>query len=324
MNKIITYTVDREDEGLTLGQILKNRLGLTVREIRSVKFDPEGMLINGERYLEGRFITTNTIPPTGSEIRVCFRDEEPTVVPVEKKLDILYEDEDLVFIHKPSGMTAHPAGGHFTDTLANYLAAYLKSPARMIGRLDKETSGVIGAAKSSPALAKIETQRKTGDLRREYLAIVHGEICGEGVIGVPLRRMKSKERLGKNGKELSLMEACRIEDEGALPSGTQWQALRSFEKEYTDEKGGKMTEWFTLVRLHLLTGRTHQIRAHMSYIGHPLVGDGLYGPLTKIDEEAGRCFLHSECVKFIQPFTGERHEVKAPLPEDMRRFLPWS
>ena len=152
MDKILTYIAASSDEGQTLGSVLRSSLGLTARQIKQVKFLPDGLFINGERFRDGHLITTRTIVRENDHIRVKFQEKSETVVPFEGELAIVYEDEDIVFINKPAGLVAHPAHGHFFDTLANRLAARYEEPARLIGRLDKDTSGLIGAARNSSVM----------------------------------------------------------------------------------------------------------------------------------------------------------------------------
>ncbi len=326
MSKRIEYIAQAGDEGMSLGQVLQSRLGLTVRQIRKIKFDPEGLQLNGTREADGRYVTTRTVIHENDVITAFFQDEGPSVVPSEAaqtvggEIGILYEDEDLVFLNKPAGVVCHPANGHFTDTLVNYLAARYQEPVRLIGRLDKETSGVIAAAKNTVAATRLEAERKRGILCREYLALVHGKLEGSDLCAIPLKRVKSETLRGGHGNPLSLMAPADSEEEGALRALTEWKAIRH----YTI---GDDPEGITLVQLHLLTGRTHQIRAHMAAMGHPLLGDGLYGEEAKAEKnvygepgEAERTMLHSAKVSLVHPFTGRELVVSAPVPED---FTAW-
>ena len=321
MSKRIEYTARAEDEGMSLGKVLQDRLGLTVRQIRKIKFTPEGLKLNGAREAGGRLVTTRTVIHENDVITAFFQDEGPSVEMGE--IDgvsglvpkILYEDEDLVFLNKPSGLVCHPAHGHFTDTLVNFLAARYHEPARLIGRLDKETSGVIVAAKNTVAATRLEAERKRGILSRDYLALVHGKLEGSGLCDIPLKRVKSETLTGGHGKALSVMAPAASEDEeGALRALTEWKAVK-----YCEDRGsfGGATGGVTLVQLHLLTGRTHQIRAHMAAMGHPLLGDGLYG----VEDAAPRCMLHSVRVSLVHPFTGKELSIPAPLPEDFAAII---
>ena len=190
MDKTFFYTVGQGEDGLTLGQVLRSGLGLTARQIRQVKFLPDGLWINEQREQSGRLVTTRTQVKAGDAIKVCFRERMQNVEATPGELSVIYEDEDLIFVDKPAGMAVHPAHGHFTDTLANLLAARYHEPVRLIGRLDKDTSGLIGAARNSVAVTRMEAQRRTHRLTREYLALVEGRMEGEGRICHPLKEQR--------------------------------------------------------------------------------------------------------------------------------------
>lgn len=291
MDKILFYTVQEAESGLPLGQVLKSGLGLTARQIRQVKFLPDGLWINEKREQEGRLITTRTKVQTGDELKVCFREKPQSVLPQAGALTVVYEDEDLVFVDKPAGMAVHPAHGHFRDTLANRLAARYAEPVRLIGRLDKDTSSLIGAARNSVAVTRMEEQRKMHRLTREYLALVAGRMEGEGSICHPL-----KEERG------SLMKMCV--DPAGKPAHTDYRVWHSWKS-------------CSLVWLRLQTGRTHQIRVHMAQEGHPLLGDPLYG-IHDTEEACCRAMLHSWRIRAEQPFTQEPLELTSLPPDDFR------
>ncbi len=318
------YTATFEDEGRSLGEILRTRMQLTTRQIRSIKFSQTGLLVNQKKNWidEGgrvRYVTTGMPIKAGDSVTACFQDEGPVVEKTPGDVEILYEDADLMVINKPSGLVCHPANGHFTDTLINRLADRYEEPARLIGRLDKETSGAILSARNAIAANRLKEQRENRTLKREYLALVEGKLSGEGVCEFPLVRIKSTIKRGKNDQPLSLMIpvhmvdetiGIREETEEELSAFTMWKALKS---------GSFQSQEVTLVHLQLKTGRTHQIRTHMAALGHPLLGDDLYGsgPKTKIP----RTMLHSACLSFIHPFTQEQYRVEAPLPEDFEEII---
>ena len=289
MDKTFSYTVGKEEDGQTLGQVLRSGLGLTARQIRQVKFLPDGLWINQQREREGRLVTTRTRVRAGDMLTVCFRERMQNVAETPGELSIVYEDEDLVFLDKPAGMAVHPAHGHFTDTLANLLAARYHEPVRLIGRLDKDTSGLIGAARNSVAVTRMEEQRRTHRLTREYLALVAGKMEGEGSICHPLREQRG-----------TLMQMC-VDPEGK-PAHTEYRVWHSWPD-------------CSLVWLRLQTGRTHQIRVHMAYERHPLLGDPLYG---MPDKTIKRTALHSWRIRAEQPFTQVPLELTALPPDDFR------
>ena len=290
MDKILTYIAAEADDGQTLGTVLRSGLGLTARQVKQVKFLPDGLFINGERFRDGRLVTTRTIVRKDDHIRVKFQEKPETVVPFAGELAIVYEDEDIVFINKPAGLVAHPAHGHFFDTLANRLAARYEEPARLIGRLDKDTSGLIAAARNSVSATRMEDQRKDKTLSREYLALVQGKLQGKGRVEAPLAEQRN-----------TLMKMV-VDPEGK-PAITDYKVWHSWQD-------------CSLVWLRLQTGRTHQIRVHMSHIGHPLLGDSLYGEGAA--EGMTRAALHSWRIRAKQPFTGAALEITALPPDDMK------
>jgi 23S rRNA pseudouridine1911/1915/1917 synthase len=210
-------------------------------------------------------------------------------------VDVVYEDEDLILLNKPAGIAVHPSHGHYRDTLANFLQYYLAqkgnfAPVRAVGRLDKETSGIVVFAKNQLTAARLGSRKDS--IQKEYLALVHGHFQDkEGLIDAPIARVTG---------ELNKMEVATH----GKPARTHYQV----QKECGDD---------TLLSLHLDTGRTHQIRVHMASIGHPLVGDQIYG--TTADPGFSRAALHCFRVKITHPYTGELLKFEVPLPADMRR-----
>ncbi|OQQ90489.1 RluA family pseudouridine synthase [Ligilactobacillus salivarius] len=222
---------------------------------------------------------------------------EPENIP----LDIVYEDDDVIVVNKPQGMVVHPSPGHFEHTLVNALLYH--SPLSTINgtyrpgivhRIDKDTSGLLMVAKNDMAHQSLAKQLKDKTNTREYIALVHGNIKEDsGTIDAPLGRSKvdrKKQAVVKDGRN----------------AVTHFEVL----KRYGD---------YTLVKCVLETGRTHQIRVHMKYIGHPLVGDQLYGPRKTLGNSGQ--FLHAEKLGFIHPRTNEYLEFTAPLPENFKKLL---
>ena len=205
---------------------------------------------------------------------------EPENIP----LDIVYEDDDVIVVNKPQGMVVHPSPGHFEHTLVNALLYH--SPL--------STSGLLMVAKNDMAHQSLAKQLKDKTNTREYIALVHGNIKEDsGTIDAPLGRSKvdrKKQAVVKDGRN----------------AVTHFEVL----KRYGD---------YTLVKCVLETGRTHQIRVHMKYIGHPLVGDQLYGPRKTLGNSGQ--FLHAEKLGFVHPRTNEYLEFTAPLPENFKKLL---
>lgn len=223
------------------------------------------------------------------------------LTPENIPLDIVYEDEDVIVVNKPQGMVVHPAPGHPDHTLVNALLYH--SPLSTINgtfrpgivhRIDKDTSGLLMIAKNDMAHQSLAEQLKNKTNQREYLALVYGQIKeDEGTIDAPLGRNpqdRKKQAVVANGRH----------------AVTHFQVV----KRYTN---------FTLVKCILETGRTHQIRVHMKYIGHPLVGDPLYGP-RKVIGKNGQ-FLHAAVLGFKHPRTGEQMRFEVPLPENFQKML---
>lgn len=257
-NKLVAGTVPEARAGMTVKQYLEGVLGLSRREISHAKFVEDGIRVNG------RPARVNVLLRAGDRVEVLLEsriDPERKLLPVEGELDILYEDADLLVVNKPAGLTVHPAGraAFGADSLANRLQAHLQiqgqqEPVRIVGRLDKDTSGLVLAAKSRAAAARLARQREEGRLSKTYLAITVGMPDPlQGTVDLPL--MTDPE------------ERTRM---CVAPPGTGLEARTFYETIQT--KDG-----LSLVRLTLATGRTHQIRVHMAALGCPLLGDPLYG-----------------------------------------------
>ena len=234
----------------------------------------------------------------------------PDPQPIEARpqnipLDIVYEDDDLLVVNKPKGMVVHPAPGNRSGTLVNALLYHCGSSLSgingvlrpgIVHRIDKDTSGLLLVAKNDMAHASLAHQIKEHSLTREYAAVVYGKLREpEGVIDAPI---------GRNPNDRKKMA---VTDKNSRPAVTHYYTVEEFEK-------------FTFVRLRLETGRTHQIRVHMAYIGHPVAGDAVYGPKNVITELGGQC-LHARLLGFDHPVTGERIELSSELPEYFENFL---
>lgn len=304
MEKRITATVHEEE---ILNTFLRRQLDMTKHQIRQAKFRENGICVNGERaytnrrllpgdivqvYLEGP--QTITLPPS----------------PMHVDVHILYEDDDLIAVTKPSGIVIHPSHGHYTGCLGNMLADYYRqqdiaTKIRPIGRLDKDTSGIMIFAKNQVCAARLYEQKKCGRFQKEYLAIV------TGTPEPPSGTIRS----GICKDETTLMK-MKI-DPDAPPSITHYETLCT-------------SGDHALMALKLETGRTHQIRVHMASIGHPLVGDALYGATpaasptlnaAPLQPGMARTALHAWKCSLIQPFTGTPLSLEAPLPEDMKQLV---
>ena len=294
MNRTLVYHMTDFDDGLRIEQYLR-RQGYSRQNLTELKKMPESIRVNGQnRYL-------NAGLTEGDELIVSIRETESSgkIPPVNLPLDICYEDEDLLVVDKPSGLPMHPSMRNYNHSLANALAWYFRQQGkpfifRCTNRLDRDTSGLTVIAKHMVSSSILSGMGRRQEIEREYLAVVRGTPApAAGTILAPLARKPS-----------SIIE--RIVDwENGERAVTHYQVLGS--------RNGH-----SLVSLHLETGRTHQIRIHLKYLGFPLVGDYLYNPDKEyIDRQA----LHSWRLCFRHPITGERMEFIAPLPEDMRRIF---
>lgn len=230
--------------------------------------------------------------------------EEILIIPEDIPLDILYEDNDLLVINKPTGMVVHPASGCYSGTLVNALLFHCKSLSKaggkmrsgIVHRLDKDTSGILVAAKNDFSHLSLSVQFKNRTVKREYYAVVHGVLKEEwGTIDAPIGR-HPKDRKRMTVTEGKVREAV-----------THFEVLERFSK-------------YSLLKIKLETGRTHQIRVHMAYIHHPVLGDSQYGPKKKRYNLPGQV-LHAALLGFVHPRTSEYMEFSAPLPESFCRIL---
>ncbi|MFT0800666.1 RluA family pseudouridine synthase [Bacillus swezeyi] len=240
----------------------------------------------------------------GDVVKVDVPDPEPLDVEAEPMdLDIYYEDEDVLVVNKPRGMVVHPAPGHLAGTLVNGLMAHCDDLSGINGvmrpgivhRIDKDTSGLLMVAKNDMAHESLVNQLVNKTVTRKYTALVHGIIPHDhGTIDAPI---------GRDKKDRQSMTVTRENGKHAV---THFEVKERFED-------------FTVVECQLETGRTHQIRVHMKYIGFPLAGDPKYGPKKTIDFNGQA--LHAGVLGFDHPRTGGYVEFKAPLPEDMKNLL---
>ena len=255
-----------------------------------MKADKEALTRNGQR-IGGR---EHLLAGDHFRVRLLETIDSDGIVPVSMPLSILYEDEDILVINKPADMPVHPSIGNYTNTLANGVTAYLDakgehSPFRCINRLDRDTSGALILAKNTFSAAVLSTQMRNRQIRRTYLAVVEGITPPNGTISAPISRVDD-----------SVIER-HVDFLHGEPAVTHYERLETKNEH-------------SLLEIHLETGRTHQIRVHMGYIGHPLPADYLYHP--KYD-----CFkrqpLHSLQLEFRHPVTDKSMCLLAPVPEDM-------
>lgn len=292
--RILTHTVLPEEEGRMVKGILRGSLQLSYTLLKSLKWRENAILLNGQS------VHVNAIVHAGDVVSVALSERTPredlycenTAAP-----DIVYEDEDLLVLNKPAGVAMHPkADDAAAPSLAAMLTGYLGegSVPHFVSRLDKGTSGLLIAAKSGYVHDRLRRALHSSELRREYRAVAVGQVTPPcGVIDAPIGRADG-----------SIIRRCVRED--GLVSRTEYEVLQT-------------TERFTLLRLRPETGRTHQLRVHMAYLGHPLAGDWLYG--TEDKNLIARPALHSYELWFTQPVTGQEMHFTAPIPQDMQRLL---
>ena len=295
VNKI-DYCITDEVNNKKVKDILKKQLHLSTRHIRRIKDIPGGLLLNGEdTRLDQKVQTGDILTYDISDDNI-----DSGILPIEGDIDIAYEDEYILVINKPANMLVHPTSGHKGEvTVANIVIYYLNNKGvecafHAVNRLDYGTSGLMVVAKSAYMHNIFCNMLHTNEFTRSYLAVVDGIVEKDaGVIDAPIKRAPS-----------SIIERM-VSDKGAAAI-TNYEVLER-EKSHT------------LVRLMPQTGRTHQLRVHMAWIGHPLTGDFLYGIENK--ELIDRHALHSEYISFIHPITKERIEIRRDMPEDMKRAL---
>ncbi len=253
--------------------------------------------------VNGKTIKSNYKLKTGDHIEVTEKEVvEADIQPENLNLDIYYEDEDVAIVYKPKGMVVHPSAGHYSGTLVNGLMYQIKNLSGINGeirpgivhRIDKDTSGLLMVAKNDVAHRSLVEQLMAKTVTRKYTALVHGHIPHEfGTIDAPIGRNKNDR------------QAMAVEDDGK-EAVTHFNVIENFKN-------------YTLVECQLETGRTHQIRVHMKYIGYPLVGDPKYGPKKTLN--IGGQALHAGVIGFNHPRTGAYIERVAPLPETFEQLL---
>ena len=287
MTRKLQYAIPNEYSSKRVLDFLKH-LGFSHRLITKLKQTPDGILLNGEHI--------RTIDPMSEgdilEINLPTDKKESISIPVEMPLDIIYEDDDILVLNKPAMLAVHKSHNHLGDTLSNAVAFHLKkegkpSVFRAVGRLDKGTSGLMVCA-----LNRYAASRLSGKIKKQYLAIATGIYEGEGTIDAPIYRPDP-------------ILTVRTVDERGEKAITHWTALKN------DSEN-------TLLKVKLETGRTHQIRVHTAYIGHPILGDSLYGNESNL---INRQALHAYKVEFIHPITNKQLEFIAPIPDDMKLLL---
>lgn len=285
MPHTILYIIPDALDGQTVQTFLRRECSMSWRMVVKLKRVENGILLDG---VHARTIDTIR---AGQTLQVTMPEDAVRIEGADIPLDIVFEDDDLLVINKPPFLAVHPSAGKPDPTLANAVVAYFEKAGtplsfRPLNRLDRNTSGLLLAAKNPHVAFVMRTAAK-----KRYYAVVCGELHGSGTIDQPIR----------------VKEGCAITrevGEGGKDSVTHWEALST---------NGR----FTVVSVVIDTGRTHQIRVHMSWLGYPLAGDTMYGT----DESVPRHALHCADMTFVHPMTEDTLSLHAPLPDDLREWL---
>lgn len=300
MSDILNFTVEEEQNLNRVDKFVSDVCEEMTRSAAAKIIESGGVFANGET------VSKNYKCKIGDEIKIIvpdpvLADAKPQDIP----LDIVYEDNDLIVVNKPKGMVVHPAPGNYDGTLVNALLFHCKDSLSSINgvirpgivhRIDKDTSGLLIVAKNDFAHIELAKQIKEHSFHRAYEAVAHGVFRDdEGTVNAPI---------GRNPNDRKKMAVTMKNSKNAV---THYFVKERFEK-------------FTHIRCVLETGRTHQIRVHMAYIGHPLAGDELYGPKKVVKGLNGQC-LHAKEIGFVHPVTKEYLEFNSELPEYFENFI---
>ncbi len=297
MNKIV-ITVPEEADGTRADKFLAESIDYLTRSAL------QKLISAGNVEIEGKAIAKSRVLKEGEDVSVIIPDAVSLDVEAEDiPLNIYYEDDDLLVVYKPKGMVVHPAPGNHNGTLVNALLWHCKDSLSgingvlrpgIVHRIDKDTSGLLLVAKNDFAHVHLAEQIKEHSLNRIYQTIVYGvNMPDEGDVNAPIGR-STKDR-----KKMAVIE-------GGRSAQTHYSVVKRF-------------VGYTHLMCKLKTGRTHQIRVHMAYLGHPVAGDAVYGPKNVITQLGGQC-LHAGTLGFVHPRTGEYMEFTAPLPEYFTEF----
>ena len=291
----LKYVINNEDVKIykDINSILKNKLNFSTRLLYKL-IRQNLIFLNGINCDSRNGFKSNDI----LTINFNFDEDNSNVIPTKINLDIVYEDEWIIIVNKPAGIAVHPSLSHYSDSLSNGIRYYfdsinLKKKIRPVNRLDFNTSGLVIFAKCEYIQDILSKEMSENIFKKEYLCIINGTLDNSsGTIDLPIAR-----------KANSIIERCI--DPSGQNSKTVYDVLKTF-KDYS------------LVHCVLETGRTHQIRVHFSSIGHPLLGDTLYGTASPL---ISRQALHSYMISFIHPITKKEHSFTCPLPSDMKNLI---
>lgn len=289
--------IDKSCDNMSLKDYLYNVLRFSTALVKRLKYLDDGILLNGAH------VTVRHILKTGDTLSLAYDDTDveicDNITPCELPLSVIYEDEHIIALDKPTGMPTHPSHNHHTDTLANALAYYFAKQSRpfifrAINRLDADTSGIVLVAKSKHASHLLTKELQADGFVKEYIALLHGRLEDDGEIDLPIMRAHNSTMLRVVDTEQTPLSKRAL---------TRYRIIKS-------------EGVCSLVCASPITGRTHQLRVHFSHIGHPIFGDGLYGK-TSDGSDFTRLALHCKSLSFKHPFTGERLTLCAPVPTDI-------
>lgn len=313
---LINEELENEDLSDDIIEFLSDKAGERIDKYLSEKLPNysrsylKGLIDEDRVLVEGRAVKSSFKVFNGAAVTVNIPPlKEVEVTPENILLDILYEDDDVILVNKPKGMVVHPAAGHYSRTLVNALMYHCKDNLSgingelrpgIVHRIDRDTTGVIIACKNDVAHRFVAEQLKEHSIKRKYQAIVYGAFKDDvGTVEGPIGRSKADR------KKMAIVPDGK-------PAVTHYKVIRN----YTSSNGNN----FAHIECELETGRTHQIRVHMTSIGHPLLGDEVYGVAKNPSKLQGQA-LHAEMLGFVHPKTGEYMEFHAPLPEYFTKLL---
>ena len=294
-----TYIVKQEEQGKRLDMYVANQSCEITRTTAQRLIEQENILVNGKKQKVAYKVLS------GDVVTIEKEKAKPIELKAQKiSIEIIYEDKDIIVVNKPKGMVVHPANGNPDGTLVNAIMAICKDSLSGIGgeirpgivhRLDKDTSGLLIVAKNDKAHVNMSEQIKNHEVKKTYIALVRGVVKeNEATIDMPIGRSTSdrkKMAVTKNGKN----------------AVTHIKVLKRYDK-------------YTLLQVNIETGRTHQIRVHLSHIGYPIVGDFTYSNGKNEFGVVGQC-LHAKCLEFKHPITGEKMKLESPIPDYFEKIL---
>ena len=323
MKHYLEFRITEEDDGKKIRTFLKSGLGFSTLKIRSVKFTEGGIMLNREPATVGSFLHAGDVLTI---LRSDSDRKERHLLANPMPLEILYEDDALIILNKPAGMVCHPSRGHLTDSLANGVRAYFDrtdpdANVHLLGRLDRDTSGLVLMAKDGITADILAREKADGTFEKTYIALVEGTFSeASGCCWIPMESYHTEDGILKNRNGTGSEDAKEavtfygVLQSTALPSDS---AAAACSTPFEDERSV-----CTALRVRIPTGRMHQIRFHMAELGHPLLGDALYGHGPSERFGLTRHALHACSLKFRHPYTNETVTVTADLPADMKPFIP--